>query len=172
MEVLSDSKRCDVEALRLAQKGVVGQIHKGIQRLNEVRVSFVVVGKSRSADFAQVHGSSEGARRAPLLFALLADASAREMERCRMGVRTLGKLEAMLRWADDDRYFASGPRASSDLQRALHVIGCDMVRRNQYNSAAKTVSHNNVSSTSETSVVMCDRLPWVSGNLPLTIGKR
>ena len=141
----------DVEALRLAQKGVVGLVHKAVQRLNEGRVSFVVVGKSQSADFAQVHGSSEGARRAPLLFALLADASAREMERCCMGVRTLGKLEAMLRWADDDRYFASGPRASADLQRALLVIGCDMVRRNQFNSAAKTVSHNNVSSTSVTS---------------------
>ena len=68
-----------------------------------------------------------------------------------MGVRILGKLEAMLRWADDDRYFANGPRASTDLQRALLVIGCDMVRRNQFNSAAKTVSHNNVSSTSNSS---------------------
>ena len=141
----------DVEAYRLAKVGFHGPFHNCIQRMNEDRVSFVVVGKSRSADFPQKNGSSEGARRAPLMFALLADASARDMVKKGLGVRVLGRLEAMLRWADDDRYFASGVQASRDLQRALSVIDCDMCYRGQYNSAAKTVSHNNVSSTSVTS---------------------
>ena len=140
-----------VETWRLAWKGFHGPFHNCLQRMNDDRVSFVVVGKSRSADFPQLNGSSEGARRAPLLFALLADASAREMNRQLLGVRTLGKLEAMLRWADDDRYFSSGVRASIDLQRALAVIDRDMICRNQYNSAEKTVAHSNVSSTSVTS---------------------